>query len=346
MKPMPPPFWMSPPQTRTKRMRLTRHSTTRWRRGLVLLSLTAIAALVFRAPIGEGVQHLVQEHSAKQTLISWGLEPTRENVALYLSMEHGGGLTGSPVEMEPFVRPQTAIATRTAFSPHWTYEQLFESPPLRIGIYNQDPEANRWIEPLAQNLNRTSTHTLFVHLLHSREELIRSFAEDTIVLYFGHANIGRGILFGPPHAEAPIRMGSETLVMPEDHLFESDVILNHLSNGFVRIQGGSEDLDDLTVNCKVFGFFGCRTDLYYRDIWQERFPTVDFIGTTYVCHTTALAPALLHELLQGIGNGRSFCDIITRMNQKKSSAILFGRINEVTRYRNPSDHATELFTCQ
>ena len=71
---------------------------------------------------------------------------------------------------------------------------------------------------------------------------------------------------------------------------------------------------------------------------------VDIIATTYACATVAMAPEILRTLVRGLQEGRTLGEIVHAMNQGQTSTILFGRVKETARYRNPHDHAPVLFT--
>ena len=311
----------------------------------VFLPLLGLAALAFRGPIEALTDHIVGRLAARKVLASWGLAPSPDNVDLYLSVDRspGGGRTTSADFGGP-ATPVAAIPDDRRFSDHWSYGQLFEQGRITIGIYNADPLVRARLDRMIRDCSLASSNRITVRWLRSREELIHSFAHDTIVLYFGHANVGKGIVFDEQNKEPPLRMGRETLVVPRRTLAEGDVVLEDLGDGFVQIQGGSQGLQDLVVSCKGFGYLGCRTDSYFREIWKARFPTVDFIATTYACTTVAMAPEILHTLVRGLQEGRTLGEIVHAMNQGQASTILFGRIKETAQYRNRNDHAAVLFT--
>jgi hypothetical protein len=277
----------------------------------LLLLLSALAALAFRGSIETWTNDIVARHSARKTLASWGLEPSRDNVDLYLSANHANPFgRGSDAESMGSAEPVDSIAAEVRFSDRWNYGQLYEQGQVTIGVYVSDPVVPARLDRIAREYPAGPGRRISVKWLRSREELLRALAGDTLVFYFGHANTGRGIRF---EHEEPIWMDDGTL-------------------------------DRLDVKCKVFGYFGCRTDRYFRDTWQTHFPAVDFIATTYVCHTTGLAPDILDQLVQGLQQGRDLGRIVEAMNQDKAAALLFGRMNEVRKYRNPDDHADRLFT--
>lgn len=227
---------------------------------------------------------------------------------------------------------------------NWSYGQLFEDGHLAICAYIQPPFIPATLEEMVRDYPAGPGKTISFERLHSRQELIEAFSRNTVVFYFGHANYGRGIVFEPFTNEQPIPMGRDTLLVPGNHLTPSDNVLEHLDNGFVRIQGGSHGLRELNVRCRVFGYFGCRTDFHFRDVWRANFPQVDFLATTYVTHSIKMAPGILQAWIAGLQQGRTLAEIVEDMNRDRSAAILFGRMTEVSRYHNPDHHPDCLFT--
>ena len=98
------------------------------------------------------------------------------------------------------------------------------------------------------------------------------------------------------------------------------------------------------VACRAFAYLGCRTDNYYRSIWNARHPRADFVATAYVCHSAAMAPELLRRFVWGLHQGLDLETIVGSFNQIAAHAILHGRAQEISRYSNPSNHPPVLFT--
>lgn len=317
-------------------------ASRRFRRQLAVLILSLLALYLLRGPIERLANAVIQRWAARRAVATWGLAPTRENVDLYLGSDHSRALDEQA--FNPLAGSQNPVPDCTYFSDHWSYGQLFQNGRLAIGIYVQD----RYISPSLQNGIRDFPvgpgKTISIRWLRSRQELVDSFARDAIVLYFGHSNYGKGILFDPRSGETPIPMGRAILVIPQNHLSPSDEVLEHLDNGLVRIRGSSQGLQELDVRCKVFAYLGCRSDFYFREVWSSHFPNVDFVATLYVAHAVKAAPEIVRHWITGLQQGRSLADIVDAMNQGQSAAILFGRMNEVTRYHNPDRHPDHLFT--
>ena len=268
-----------------------------------------------------------------------GPHPTRENIHLYLTSHHTPHPPprAAPLPPLPAIPPDTRSQATGATA---TCSGITASPSAFISSH---PPSRRPRHP-ARRPSAGPGNTITLRLLRTRQELLDSFARDSIVLYFGHANFGKGIIFPPHSGDAPIPMGRDTLLIPERHLAPEDTVIARLDNGLIRIRGGADGLKNLNVQCNLFGYLGCRTDLYFRDIWQAHFPRVDFVATTYVTHSIAAAPAILHTWLTGLQRGHSLAAIIHDLNQNQSAEILFGRINETTRYHNPATHPAQLFT--
>ena len=281
---------------------------------ILFLVFSVAAAWMLRGRIESLVDGMVCRHSARKTLAAWGLPPSRDNVDLYLSANHARplaweshpdsfGNTGS-FESIPQDRP---------FSGRWTYGQLFDPDQITIGVYNMDAAVTARMERISRDYPAGPGRRISVTWLRSRDDLLRSLANDTIVFYFGHANTGQGIRFDPQDREKPIPMDDATL-------------------------------DGLDVKCKVFGYFGCRTDRYFRDIWNRHFPATDFLATAYVCHTTRMAPDLLRLWVEGLQQGLSLGEIVDALNRDKAAALLFGRMSEARKYHDPDPQAATLFT--
>lgn len=278
------------------------------------LLAAVLAVLLFRGPIEAGVERAVARHSARRTLASWGLEPSRDNVALYLAADHarlGAWIfDDGPIGIDG---PLPATPDDIRFSENWTYGDLFARGWVTIGIFNADRAVAARLDRLVGDYPAGPGRGIAIRRLRSREDLLRSLANDTATFYFGHANLGQGIRFDPQNLEKPLPMDDGTLA-------------------------------DLVVHCKVFGYFGCRTDRYFRDVWKRHFPQVDFIATTYVCHTTVLAPEILKQWVEGLQRGRNLGQIVAALNRNKADILLFGRMEEVGKYRNAAGHADQLFT--
>ena len=274
----------------------------------------ALAAVLFREPLAAAIGHAVNRWEARKTLAAWGLEANGENIDLYLAADHFRlGAWAFDDRAIGISAPLPAISGAARFSERWSYGDLFEPGRVVIGIYDMDCAITSRLERLARDYPAGPGRTIAVRRLLSRADLLQSLAHDAFVLYFGHANTGQGIRFDPQDREKPVPMDDATL-------------------------------DGLEVKCKLFGYFGCRTDLYFRDAWQRHFPQVDFLATTYVCHTTVLAPEILRQLVEGLQQGRHLDQIVAALNQNQAAAILFGRMVEAGKYKNPNPRAAELFT--
>jgi hypothetical protein len=311
----------------------------------VVLPLAGLAAWLLRQPLESQIKALVARRAARHTLTGWGLVPTPENMRLYQAL----GQLPPPPDNDPpdfcdSAHPPPPIPAPQRFSARWTYGQLAHSGRITIGVYHVDPVVSRRLDSIARACAEQTHGRISLSVLTTRDELVRSFAEDSIVLYFGHANAGRGIRFADETTEPPLPMAPEFLDVPRWSLTPHDTVLEDLGDGRMRIQGGNHRLRDLNVQCKVFAYFGCRTDVYFREIWAEQFPRVDFIGTAYVCDASAMAPDLLAKLVHGLLAGGSLPDIVESLNQNRSAAILFGRAKEVAHYHNPTNHPSVLFT--
>ena len=304
--------------------------------GLVVMALL----FALRCPIQSAVNRLVARWTARKTLMTWGLAPTRENIHLYLTSLHTPTPSRAPVPASDL----PAIPPDAPFSGHWRYGDLFRNHGLSIGVYIHALPLPDGLADLIGDHPAGPGNTLTLRLLRSRRDLVESFARDAVVLYFGHANFGKGILFDPRSGEAPIPMGRDTLLVPERHLAPGDEVLGRLDNGLIRIRGGADGLKDLDVQCNVFGYLGCRTDPYFRDVWQAHVPCVDFVATTYVTHSVDAAPGILRTWISGLQRGQTLAAIVDDLNRNQSAAILFGRMSETTRYRNPDHHPDRLFT--
>lgn len=318
----------------------------RWRHAaLLLLFLCALAGFAFRARIESAVESGIGRACARKALRTWGLVPSRENVDLYLALgaprEESRGTSGASFADESSTDRLPPADRR--FSAQWTYGELSDNGSIAIGVYGVHPDNDSRLAPLARACPETAGSPVSIRWLRSRDDLLRAFAEDDLVLYFGHAHVGRGIVFDGPGPEEPLWMGRDVLAVPRKYLSPSDVVLEDLGNGILLIQGGSQGLHGLDVRCKVFGYFGCRTDRYFRETWHARFPRVDFIGTAYVCNTLTLAPGILSTLVQGLRQGHPLADIVPAMNHGRAVDLLFGRITESSTFHNTTNHPAALF---
>ncbi len=309
---------------------------------LLALVLLPLIGLGLRGRIESAVAVWIGRAAAREALTAWGLDPNPGNVDLYLAAarEAPWNSAASPLD---WTAPGVPPPADRRFSTRWTHGQLHDDGPVVIGIFGVDPTSDRRLDGIARAAAAATNSPVALRWLRSRDDLLNSFAKDDIVLYFGHANDGRGIVFSRSGDEPPLWMGRDILDVPREHVLPDDVVLGDSGAGFVRIRGGSPGLDGLDVRCKVFAYLGCRSDRYFRDTWQTRFPATDFIGTTYACNTSALASGILAAFVQGLREGRSLADIVAAMNQDRAADLLFGRLKETAKYRNSADHPDTLF---
>ena len=254
---------------------------------------------------------------------------TRENIQFYLTSHHTLHLPplrcSSP--LLPAIPPDTLLKPlATATCP--------ESPPLHH-VYTRTalPDGST---PCSATILPAPAHH---HAPPCARDKNSTFCPRFHCALLGHANFGKGIIFPTrrrPHPHGTRQLPPRTPSAPKTPSSPAD-------NGS-SYRGGADGLKHLNVQCNLFGYLGCRTDLYFRDIWQAHFPRVDFVATTYVTHSIAAAPAILHTWLTGLQRGHSLAAIIHDLNQNQSAEILFGRINETTRYHNPATHPAQLFT--
>ena len=167
-------------------------------------------------------------------------------------------------------------------------------------------------------------------------------SEYDIALFFGHSNLGQGMDFN----QGPIRMGADTLHVPARHLSPHHVIQEELENGLVAVVGGSEDLAGLNIRNKLFVYYGCRSDGYYREILEQTFPNRDYIFTHYIWSATIHAPSIIRELVHVLEQGESIETYTERINRNHEKDILWGRLKEVHMYKNPGPHSSVLLSCK
>ena len=121
----------------------------------LLLLLLALAAWSFRDPIEAWTNDIVARHSARNTLASWGLEPSRDNVDLYLASDHSLPLGRNiPADSIGSTKPLEAIPDEIRFSNLWNYGQLFERDRVTIGVYDMDPVVTSRLDRIARDFVR------------------------------------------------------------------------------------------------------------------------------------------------------------------------------------------------
>jgi len=235
-------------------------------------------------------------------------------------------------------------AAQMPFSDRRGYEELYDDDDndgigeITIGVYCQFIEDvisnDKMIKDVIEQLAaRAEKRRIVIKPLNSKDEFKAAMAGYDIVMFYGHANCGRGPDFG--RGSEPndyLRMGKDELLIPGKYLHNDDEVIRRLENGNVVIKGGSEGIDAMEVNADMFFYLGCRTDRYYRGVLQQKLPQLDFLGTNYA--SNAKAHLDLRSLILGLIKCRTLAEIIPDMEKVEGFNLLQGILVERQTYKN------------
>jgi len=312
------------------------------RKILAALLLATGSFYCFQKPILLWIEALIERRCAIQTLASWNLPPTEENLALYRSM-NSETTTLAEVPPPPDVNRQAGSTENTndLFTDRWRFADLWADKPLRIGVYSQDNyDTERFSKAVV--VPPALAPKIHLHYLKTERDFLDALATDDIVLFFGHANLGRGLYFAPARGgHGLLPLGNEILSMPARYRKDSDVVIGATSNGLLLVGRSASALAQLTVNCKVFWCLACRSDAYYRDMWTNRYPRCHLVTVNYLWNSISNT-RVLAELMEGLQNRHPLQTIIARINAASAADILFGRVAEITDYGNATNLSPRL----
>jgi hypothetical protein len=317
---------------------------------MMLLGLVAIhtAAYTFvpayQQALNDAALRCRIRNEAPKVLHQLGLEATRENIDLYMTVQIGGkppedGWTSrlKPIPCESIPK----IRHKCGFSEHWTYADLLDDELIEVGVFMQRALAWPDLEPLLEaGKQQWREHGIVIHITETEAEFRDALARYDIAMFFGHSNLGQGMDFN----QGPLDMGNDTLEIPFQHLSPDHEIIEELSNGLFRVAGGSKDLAGLNIQNKLFAYMGCRSDGYYREVLEAQFPGRDFLLTHYVWSATIHAPQIIRELAHCLEQGQTLEHFTKQINRGHETDVLWGRLKEIHMYKNEGPHSPVLFS--
>ena len=301
---------------------------------LALLLLTGVFLLQRNAVIAQ-IENLVARHCARATLQTWGLAPTPENLELYAAMSGTRNQAARPARVAP--------TTNEFFTAHWRYAELWRDRPLTIGIYNQNQtDAEQLFKAL--RLPAALQGKVLLHNLATERAFLEALEHDDMVMFWGHANYGRGLFFDPARGgHGTLQLGHEFITVPRDHLETNDTIVTATDPDRVLVRRSADALAKLTVRCKVFWCLACRSEVYYRDMWTNQYPHCHLVATHFNWKHSNNG-RVLEELLAGLEQRWSLAAIIENFNAKHTDEVLPGRFTELAKYGNHTNHHSRLLS--
>lgn len=222
------------------------------------------------------------------------------------------------------------------YSEKVTWADLWDDGTLSVSVYFEDPEEEKSFREYQQTLVGPP---VAYKVLNSRQEFETALAEDDFVVFFGHANLGRGMNFSRGQGYDLLRMGKDEILIKWEDIIAGDKVIEDRGEN-VLIKAGSSGLDGLVINADVVIYSGCRTNIYYSDVFKGRFPDVEFVGTNFVPIYSQLAPLLVSlEFTLASEHGIStFLSVINKLNAPGRAESIDIEIND---YGNVQDSYPE-----
>lgn len=315
-------------------------------RGVLVLFVAAAVWAVGRE--GGPLERHLEQRAMDHLLTDWGLPvtPVTRRMAAGAFADVRREANGRiPARRPPAFRP----APDGRFSARWTHDELRDDGLIRIACFAQEPEIRDRLAAVAA-APRWSDPRIRVEVGRTVEDFRRAVAEADLVLFAGHANLGRGIELGQGDEAGFIPMAPPRLSIPVRHLKPDDVILEPATNGRVVVRGSSAGLDALDFRCKGFWYLGCRTEAYYRDALRERAPRMDLVTTRYVIPVDAGdgVRTIVLTLIHGLQARAALADIVAELNRHRAFDELVGLREEIHAYGNgePMPPGRAMFTCE
>ncbi len=290
------------------------------------LLLVTLLLLACKRPLVQGVSDFIARHYAKQTLHAWGLPATAENLALYDAM-HAAPVT------PPW--PKSA-ATNGVFAGEWSYEQLWATRPLTIGIYSQDPyDAVRFRQQV--RIPPDLGARLRLDMLNTEGEFLAALTTHDMVFFCGHANVGRGFFFAPDRGgRGLLPFGNELIAMPGGYRKPTDTVIGTAGRDLLLVSRPATALAQFPVRCKVFWCLTCRSDAYFRDLWRTRYPHCRMVTTHYIWNLGNNV-RVLAGLVEGLERRQPLAAIIAHINATCAGDVLLGRVSECREFGNTTN---------
>jgi len=314
-------------------------------RVLVAGVLVAGALAVFcssvmgREVIASVVVRVMEERSARQTVRQFGMEVTRENVALYkLSFEGRRA-------WEPFPSRHGAAASGASipFAEGLTYGDLHVEGRIPVGVCVQPASDWDWLMPLVQDaIDAAAGQGIDLRPLRTEAEFRDALLHDRIVFYVGHANHGRGMSFGPEGEEVLIPVPGADPVIPPSAFKETDEILEQYENGLVRIATPGEVLP--VDRCRLFVYLGCRTGPNYEDALATLYPETGLVLCHYIWSVNDFIAEALKILLQGLENERPLAEIMERWEDQIRWQMFWARSRERGQFKDPGPYPDHMLS--
>ncbi len=210
------------------------------------------------------------------------------------------------------------------FSDKVSYAELYDGDKITVGVYCQLSQDKEKITEFISKVNpETKKRGLECIFLETKQDFIEAMKNYDIILFAGHANIGRGMNFNDKNQlHDYLRMGQETLVIPSKYankLGPDDKIIEQLDNGSVIVHGGSEGLNNLEIGADVFFYLCCRGNTYYRGIMEKKYPNLEFVSTNFEV-SCAVIP-FTKQLILGLEKGESLGKLLKKINYDASNLL-------------------------
>ena len=311
--------------------------------GVVLLLLAPLWFERTRAPL---LDRLVERTAVRTLVREWNLSGEGDDAMLarMVLAEMNRPVSRTAPLGEDL--PPVAFDPERRFSRQWTYGDLAgEDRVIAVAIHMQERRMQEPVRQWVESVN-AGDGLLQVRMVDSLDEFVAAFEAVDMIFYFGHANLGRGLLFGDADGgEDWLWLAPPELELPEVRLRPEDEILAELPDGWFRIKGGHHPaLDHIQPRCKILWFMSCRSHTYYHPWFARHFPAMDLVTTHYILDTTTPSVQMLEAVRVYMEAGQPIDAVVAAFNQRPAFEWLYGRLEEQRYYRGTEPRLLPLYT--
>jgi len=309
------------------------------------LDIYSALASVLPKKAGKLFQGIAAKQQALYVITDHTIEEVRFNQAL--------GLDSDEVIREIIMGDKKARKTnpkklpKGRFSDKVDYQALYDDGNVSVGIYCQFEREHDYVASVISNLHsRAESSLVELHLLSTEADFRSAWTNYDVVVYSGHANQGRGPDFLKDKKRRKcIRMGADVLNIPASCVYtlgSDDEIIERLPDGSVKVKGGSEGLDSLGDGPDVFMYMCCRGNTYYRPVFDEKRPEIEFVSTNY--EGNGQPWSLMRLLVYTIERRAKLKIFIDALESVVDFNIKRGIRDEKERYKNPGPYQKVMFS--
>lgn len=297
----------------------------------MILSFGLLGALSRLPPVRSGAGALWERHGLRRAGVrmvrEMGLPVDREHLALYRA---------SITSLPPLTLFSDADAVgrmdeRAApFTEAISYADLRVGGVITIGVYIEPPETWSDLLPgLQPVMDEAAARGVVLQPLRDETVFRDAMEAGHIMLFIGHANYGRGLMFASRHGHALVPIPGAVPAVPRrgapGELPDAD------PDRLPPDVGRSPEPLPLD-HCPLFMHLGCRTETYYGEALAQRHPETSFVLGNYLWDATGFADEGLRLLLSGMVHERTLPEILDRWEARVRPQMLLARARERNRF--------------